>query len=63
MDKKDGKLKMGIDYHDLNKIIINNNYPLPHIDNLFDRFNGAKYFNQIHLKSGYYQIYIVDEDV
>ncbi len=54
---------MSIDYCALNKITIKNNYPLPHIDDLMDCFNGAKYFNQIDLKLGYYQICIVDEDV
>jgi hypothetical protein len=38
MDKKDDKLKMCIDYHAL----IKNNYILPHINDLLDRFNGAK---------------------
>jgi hypothetical protein len=34
VDKKDNKLKMCIDYHAFNKIMIKNNYPLPHIDDL-----------------------------
>jgi hypothetical protein len=63
VDKKDGKLRMCIDYHALNKITIKNNYLMPCIDDLLDRLNGAKYFNQIDLKSRYYQIHIVDEDV
>jgi hypothetical protein len=63
VDKKDDKLKMCIDYHVLNKITIKKIYPLLHIDNLLDWFNGAKYFNQIHFKLGYYQIRIVDEDI
>jgi len=44
-------------------MMINNNYPLPHIDNMLDQFNEAKYFSQIDLKLGYYQICIMDEDV
>jgi hypothetical protein len=36
VDKKDGKLNMCIDYRDLNKITIKNNYPMPYIDNLLD---------------------------
>jgi hypothetical protein len=40
MDKKDEKLCMCIDYHSLNKITIKNNYPLPQIDNFFNRLNG-----------------------
>jgi hypothetical protein len=45
VDKKDGKLRMCIDYCVLNKIRIEKNYPLPHIDDLLYQFNGAKYFN------------------
>ena len=43
MDKKDGKLHICIDYRALNKVTIKNNYPLPWIDDLFDRLAGAKY--------------------
>ncbi len=63
MDKKDGKLRICIDYRALNKITIKNNYPLLHIDDMLDQLNGAKYFNRIDLKSKYYQIRIADEDV
>lgn len=61
--KKDEKLKMCIDYRTLNKITIKKNYPLPRIDDLFNKLNGVRYFNWINLKSRYYQIHIVDEDV
>ncbi len=63
MRKKDNKLKMCIDYCALKKIRIEKKYPLPCIDDLLDQFNGAKYFNWIDLKLGYYQICITDEDV
>jgi hypothetical protein len=39
VNKKDKKLCMCIDYRALNKITIKNNYPLPRIDDLFDRLN------------------------
>jgi hypothetical protein len=54
---------MCIDYRALNKVTIENNYPLPRIDDNFDRLAGAKYFSRIDLKSGYYQIRIANEDV
>lgn len=63
VDKKDGKLCMCVDYRALNKITIENNYPLPRIDDLFDRLAGAVYFSRIDLKSGYYQIQIALGDI
>ncbi|GKD14518.1 putative reverse transcriptase domain-containing protein, partial [Tanacetum coccineum] len=39
--KKDGALRMCIDYRDLNKLTIKNRYPLLRIDDLFDQLQGA----------------------
>ena len=63
VDKKDGKLRVSIDYKALNKVTIKNNYPLPRIDDLFDRLARANYFSCIDLKLGYYEIQIADGDV
>jgi hypothetical protein len=63
VDKKDEKLSTCINYHALNKIIVKNNYPLPRIEDLFYHLNGAYYFNQIDLKSNYYQISMENVDV
>ncbi|KAC9475838.1 hypothetical protein E3N88_45765 [Mikania micrantha] len=61
--KKDGTLRMCIDYRELNKVTIKNRYPLPMIDDLFDQLQGVSYFTNINLRSGYHQLRFRDEDV
>ncbi|WVZ80399.1 LOW QUALITY PROTEIN: hypothetical protein U9M48_027873 [Paspalum notatum var. saurae] len=62
VEKKDqGGKRLCVDYRPLNAVTIKNKYPLPHIDILFDP--GAKVFSKIDLRSGYYQIKIVEEDI
>jgi hypothetical protein len=61
--KKDGTMRMCVDYRALNEITVKNSYPLPRVDELFDRLQGAKYFSKIDLRSGYYQIRVDPADV
>nr|XP_043615946.1 uncharacterized protein LOC122587846 [Erigeron canadensis] len=61
--KKDGSMRMCIDYRELNKRTVKNKYPLPHIDDLFDQLHGASYFSKIDLRSGYHQLKVKKEDV
>ncbi|GBG62439.1 hypothetical protein CBR_g30392 [Chara braunii] len=60
--KKEGELRMCIDYRGLNAITVKNAEPLPRIDDLLDRVHGAKYFSKIDLKSGYHQIEVHPDD-
>jgi RNase H-like domain found in reverse transcriptase/Reverse transcriptase (RNA-dependent DNA polymerase)/Integrase zinc binding domain/Integrase core domain/gag-polyprotein putative aspartyl protease len=60
--KKDGTSRMVIDYRLLNAITIKNRYPLPRIDELMDRLQGAKVFSKIDLASGYHQIKVAECD-
>ena len=47
--KKDGTLRLCIDYRQLNKLTIKNKYLLPRIDDLFDQLKGASIFSKIDL--------------
>ncbi|GKG16307.1 putative reverse transcriptase domain-containing protein, partial [Tanacetum coccineum] len=53
--KKDGSFRMCIDYQELNKLTIKNQYPLPRIDDLFDQLQGSSVYSKIDLRSGYHQ--------
>ena len=63
MKKKDGTLRMCIDYRQINKVTVKNKYPLPRIEDLFDQLKGAGVFSKIDLRSGYYQLRVKDVDV
>ena len=60
--KKDGSPRVVIDYRALNEVTIKNKYPLPLMDELFDRTQGARYFTSIDLRNGFHQIAIQPGD-
>ena len=63
VEKKDGSLRMFVDYRALNEVTIKNKYPLPMINDLFDQLQGAKVFSKIDLRSGCHQLKIREQDI
>ena len=61
--KKDGSLRMCIDYRKLKKVTIKNKYPIPRIDDLFDQLQDASDFSKIDLRSGYHHLRVRDSDI
>ncbi|KAG8481981.1 hypothetical protein CXB51_026895 [Gossypium anomalum] len=61
--KKDGKVRMCVDYRDLNKASPKDNFPLPHIDTLVDNTAGYSLFSFMDGFSRYNQIKMHLEDM
>nr|GFD30482.1 putative reverse transcriptase domain-containing protein [Tanacetum cinerariifolium] len=59
--KKDGSLRMCIDYRELKKLTVKNRYPLSIIDDLFDQLQGSSVYSKIDLRSGYHQLRVREE--
>ncbi|CAI7893102.1 unnamed protein product [Closterium sp. NIES-53] len=60
--KKDGGLRMCIDYRALNRVMIKSRYPIPRADDLLDQLRGSRYFLKIDLRGGYHQIRVFADD-
>ena len=61
--KKDGSMRLCIDYRQLNKVPVKNKYSLQRINDLFDQLKGVTIFSKIDLRSGYYQLRVKEQDV
>jgi hypothetical protein len=63
VDKRDGTIRLCVDYHKLNELTIKNKYPLPKIEDLFDQLNRAKVFSKIDLRTGYHQLKVCESNI
>ena len=62
MPKKDGKVRMCVDYRDLNRASLKDNFPLPYIGTLIDNTMTNMFFSFMDGFSSYNQIKMVEQD-
>ena len=61
--KKDGGMRMCVDYRAVNKLTVRNSYPLPRIDDMLDRLSGSSISACLDLQQAYHQVRLSEEDV
>src|SRR3954467_8011457 len=61
--KSDGTNRLVQDYRPINQATIQNKYPLPRINDLYDQLAGSTVFSKLDLRLGYHQIRVRDEDI
>ena len=61
--KKNGEMRLCVDYRKLNEKTVRDAYPLPRIQESFDALVGAQYFTTLDLASGYHQLAVHEEDI
>jgi len=60
--KKDGTLRLCVDYRGLNAVTVKDRYPLPLISEALDRLRSAQYYTSLDIKEGYHHIRIAEGD-
>ena len=61
--KKDGKLRLCLDYRALNAQTVKDTYPCPRDRDVLDQLSGAKYFSNLDAREGYWQIRMEKESI
>jgi hypothetical protein len=60
--KKNGEIRICIDFRNLNRVSLKDNYPLPKIDHIFQNIVGSERISMLDGFSGYNQIMVHLDD-
>ena len=60
--KKDGSMRLCVDYRCLNAVSLTDAYPMPRIDDLINRIEGVRFITTLDLTRGYWQVPVREED-
>lgn len=61
--KKTGEIRLCIDFRELDKIIVQDNFPIQLIDDNLDRLRGKNYFSTFDLRDGFYHIKMAESSI
>ena len=61
--KKDGDYRFCVDFRCLNAVTRKDAYPMPRVDEIFDKCGGARYFSTLDLASGYWKVPVNKQDI
>lgn len=61
--KKNGEIRLCIDYRELNKITVKENFPTPNIDDCIDQLRKKKYYTKLDLKSGFHHVKVAESSI
>jgi hypothetical protein len=63
LPKPDGGIRFCVDFRKLNRVTVQDKFPMPRIDDIFDRLQGSKYFSEIDLNSAFWLLKILEQDI
>ncbi|CAK9829692.1 Retrovirus-related Pol polyprotein from transposon 17.6 [Anthophora retusa] len=58
--KKNGEIRLCIDYREINKNTIRDNFPVPLIDDYLDQLRDKQYFTKLDLKNGFHHVKVAE---